>query len=128
MLLIIVYWRAPGPLNSFIDGFILLINELPTQHRIFIVGDFNLDQMLPANVAKVDPLIQNLNLSERSQYSAHIHGGLLDFVFDDLNSKLFLLYHHLAVIILFFFSKSHHCIYIEFSGKKFSFLSSLHNL
>ena len=45
----------PGPLNSFIDEFVLLINELALQHRMLIVGDFNLDQMLPEHVLKVDP-------------------------------------------------------------------------
>ena len=40
--LLIVY-HMPGPLGSFIDDFIFLINELPTQHRMLIVGDFNLD-------------------------------------------------------------------------------------
>ena len=43
----------------------LLINELQTQHRILIVGDFNLDQMMPENVAKFDPLLQNFNLTQR---------------------------------------------------------------
>ena len=42
-----------GPLGSFIDDFILLINELPKQHRMLILGDFNL-----LIVVKVDPLIQ----------------------------------------------------------------------
>ena len=65
ILLIIVY-HMPGPLGSFIDDFILLINELPTQHRILIVGDFNLDQMLSEHVAKFDPLIQSFSLSQRS--------------------------------------------------------------
>ena len=41
VLLVIVY-RMPRPLGSFIDDFISLINELPT-HRMLIVGDFNLD-------------------------------------------------------------------------------------
>ena len=41
-----------------------------------IVGDFNRDQRLCENVAKVDPLIQNF--TQRSQYSTHIHGRLLD--------------------------------------------------
>ena len=77
----------PGLLDSFIHDFILLINELPTQHRMLIVGDFNLDQMLPEHVAKVNPLIQNFNLSQRSQYSTHIHGGILDLVFDTSNSN-----------------------------------------
>ena len=70
VLLIIVYCM-PGPLGFFIDDFIILINELPTQHRRLIVGDFNLDQMLPEHVAKFDPLIQSFNLYRRSQYSTH---------------------------------------------------------
>ena len=78
-LLVIVYlvvYCIPGPFDFFIDDFILSINELPTQDRILIVGDFNLDQMLPKHVAKVDLLIQNLNLSRYSQYSAHIWGNI----------------------------------------------------
>ena len=62
MLLIIVYYML-GPLGWFIDDFLTLVHELPTQHRMLIVGDFNLDQMLPELVAKIDPLIQNFNLS-----------------------------------------------------------------
>ena len=77
----------PGPLGSFIDHFILLINELSIQHRMLIVGDFNFDQMLLEHVAKVNPLIQKFNLSQRSQYSTHIHGGILDLVFDTSNSN-----------------------------------------
>ena len=38
--------------------------------------------MLPEKVAKVDPFIQNFNLSQNSQYSTHPHGRLLDLVFD----------------------------------------------
>ena len=86
ILLVIVY-RMSSPLGSFIDDFISLIIEVPTQHRMLIVGDFNLDQMLPEHVAKVNPLIQNFNLSQRSQYSTHIHGGILDLVFDTSNSN-----------------------------------------
>ena len=64
---------------------LLLINEMPTQHRILIIDDFNLDQMLPENVAKVDPLIQTFNLSQCSQYSTHMHGGLLDLMLGTSN-------------------------------------------
>ena len=61
-------------LGTFIDDdFILLINELLTQQRILSVGDFNLDQISPENVAKVHPLIQNFNLSQSSQYLTHVH-------------------------------------------------------
>ena len=55
----------PGALGSFIDDFILLINELSMQHGMSVVGDFNLNQMLPEHVAKVDPLIQNFSFSQR---------------------------------------------------------------
>ena len=78
ILLLIIVYCIPGLLGTFIYDFILLIRELPTKHRILIVGDFNLDQMLPENVAKVDPLLQNCNLTQISQDSTHIHGGLLD--------------------------------------------------
>ena len=61
----------PGTLGSFIDDFISLISELPTQLRMLVVRDFNLDQMLPDHVAKIDRLIQNFNLSQHSQHSAH---------------------------------------------------------
>ena len=46
----------PDLLGSVIDE-ILLINDLRTQHRMLIVGDFNLDQMLSEHVGKVDPLV-----------------------------------------------------------------------
>ena len=60
-------YREPDPVFSFIDEFILLMNERPIQHRILIVGNFNLDQMLPENVANIAPLIQSCDLSQRSQ-------------------------------------------------------------
>ena len=87
ILLLIIVYPMLGPLGTAIDDFILLISELPAQHRNLIVGDFNVDQMLPDNVAKVDHLIQNFNMSQRSQYSIHIHGGLLNLVFDTSNSS-----------------------------------------
>ena len=57
------------------------------QHRILIVGDFNPGQMLPENVTKIDPLIQSFNLSQHWQYLSHVHGALLDLVFDTSNSN-----------------------------------------
>ena len=70
-----------------IYDFILLINELSAQHGMLIVGDFNHDQMLPEHVTKVDPLIQNFNLSQHSQCSSHIHWRILGLVFDTSNSS-----------------------------------------
>ena len=74
-LIIIIVYRITGPL------------QLPAQYIMLIAADFNLDQVLPENVAKVDPLIQNFNLSQRSQYSTQIHGGLLNLVCDNSNSS-----------------------------------------
>ena len=63
-----------------------------------ILGDFNLDQMLPECVVKVDPLIQNFNLLQRSQYLTHIDGGILDLVLSTSNS----------ITVSFFASHSDH--------------------
>ena len=35
-LLLVIVYCIPGPLGTFINNVILLINELPTQHRILI--------------------------------------------------------------------------------------------
>ena len=86
ILLVIVY-HMPGPLGSLMDNSFSLINELPTQHRMLIVGYFNLDRMLPKHGAKFNPLIENFNLSQLSQSSTYIHGGILDLVFDTSNSN-----------------------------------------
>ena len=126
ILLVIVY-RMPGPLGSFIGDFISLINELPTQHRMSIVGDFNLDQMLLEHVAKVNPLIQNFNLSQRSQYSTHIHGGILDLVFDTSKSNAVSFLPSPFIDHFVLFSKSDALFYTEFSCKKISFQSPSHN-
>ena len=40
ILLLMIYY-IPGLLGSFIDDFISLINELPTQHGMLIVGDLD---------------------------------------------------------------------------------------
>ena len=87
----------PGPLGSFIDDFILLINELPRQHKMLIVGDFNINQILPEHVAKVDPLTQNFNLFQRSQYSTHIHGEILDLAFDTFFFFFFNIYKNINI-------------------------------
>ena len=43
--------------------------------------------MLSEHVAKVDPVIKNFHLPQHSQYPTHIHGGILDLVFDTSNSN-----------------------------------------
>ena len=79
----------PDLLGFFIDDFILFINEMATQHRILIVVDFNLDQMLPKHVTKVDLVIQNFNLSQRSLTVLNSYTWeILDLVFDTSNYNI----------------------------------------
>ena len=51
-------------------------------HRMIVLGDFNTDQMLEENVNAYYRLCEEFNLFQRSQYSTHIYGGILDLVFD----------------------------------------------
>ena len=79
----------PDLLGFFIDDFILFINEMATQHRILIVVDFNLDQMLPKHVTEVDLVIQNFNLSQRSLTVLNSYTWeILDLVFDTSNYNI----------------------------------------
>ena len=81
-----------------------MIDELPTQHGTLIVDDFSLDQMSSVNVVKIESLIQKFNISQCSQYLAHIHGGILDLVFDASNSNagFSLLSSYIDHFVLFF--------------------------
>ena len=87
-----------GPLGSFIDDFILLINELPKQHRMLIFGDFNL-----LIVVKVDPLIQLVPAF--TIFNSYMGEYWIWYLILQ-NLILFLLCCHPAVINLFFFFKS----------------------
>ena len=85
-LLLLIMYHMPGPLGSFIDDFFYWL--MNCQNNTDVNYWSNLDQILPEYVAKVDPLIQNFNLSQHSQYSTHIHGRILDLVFHIPNSNI----------------------------------------
>ena len=86
---------------------------------MLIVGGFNIDQMLPEHVAKVDPVIQNFNLSQRPQYSTRIHGGILDLMFDTSNSNtVSSLSSPYSDHFVLFFPNLMHYIYAEFRVSK----------
>ena len=90
----VTVYRAP--VGSFIDNFILLTNELPIKPRILIVSDFNLDQMLPDNVAKIAALSQNFNLAVFTIFNSYTL-GILEYC---------MFYLILQIPILFFLSSS----------------------
>ena len=65
--------------------------------------------MMPENIAKVRPFIQNFNLSQSLEYSTHMHKGLLDLGFDASNSNaVFFSTTSLQGALCFFFSKPDH--------------------
>ena len=82
-VLLVLLYRKPGPIGTFIEDLIEQLSELPTEHRTIILGDFNLDLMLRENVDKFAPLVTRFHLYQRSDYTTHINGGILDLVFDN---------------------------------------------
>ena len=85
IILIILVYRPPGGQR---DVFLYqLLQELSMIektrcHMMILCGDFNLDQLLQENVNAFQRLLQEFNLHQRVTYSTHIHGGILDLVFD----------------------------------------------
>ena len=85
IVLIVLVYRPPGGQR---DVFLYqLLQELSMieetrHHRMILCGDFNLDQLLQENVNAFNRLLQEFNLHQRVTYSTHIHGGILDLVFD----------------------------------------------
>ena len=50
--------------------------------RTLVVGDFNCDQMLDQHVTLFASFSSRFDFHQRSKYSTHIKGGILDLVFD----------------------------------------------
>ena len=61
--------------------------ELPTGYRTILLGDFNVDQRLEDNRKHFEELMKGFNFFQRSGYSTHIHGGILDLIFDNKSSN-----------------------------------------
>ena len=69
-------------INIFIEELTHQLSILQiTQYNIIVLGDFNLDQMLETHVDLFNSLCTQFSLFQRSNYSTHIHGGILDLVF-----------------------------------------------
>ena len=89
VIFLVVVYRRPGPIGTFVMNIIealdqlLRENPIHVEYRTIVIGDFNLDQMLPLHVASLVPFSSHFNLYQRSNYSTHIKGGILDLVFDN---------------------------------------------
>ena len=86
------------------DSIELIENVLLTVNvtRILLLGDFNLIQILQEIVNKMDPLTQLFNLHQRSRYSPHVQGGILDLVLIQENQKVYYGFPHYIVTNLHF--------------------------
>ncbi len=86
-VLVVLLYRPPGPIGTFIMDLMTQVSILPTQYRILILGDFNLDQLLDQNVGRIHPILTTFTLHQRSNYTTHIDGGILDLVLDSNSTQ-----------------------------------------
>ena len=69
-----------------------LLSQLMTLHtgeyeRLIILGDFNLDQKSPEHSDCFAALMEHFDFIQRSTWSTHKFGGMLDLIFDNDKSK-----------------------------------------
>lgn len=87
IIFLVLVYRRPGPIGNFANNLMEVLDhfvaELHGEYRMIIIGDFNWDQMLPQHVSLFVPFSSHFSLHQRSNYSTHIKGGILDLVFDD---------------------------------------------
>ena len=63
--------------------FPMTINIDSEECRNLILGDFYIDQILAENTVQCQVLCTYFQLKQRSKYTTHNKGGILDLVFDD---------------------------------------------
>lgn len=66
------------------------MEQLPRDNydRLLILGDFNLDQKDPQHRNSFDSFMLRFDVIQRSTWSTHRYGGILDLIFDSNKSKL----------------------------------------
>ena len=89
VLLILVYRPPGGQRDVFIYQLLQQLSMIDEIHRYrtIVLGDFNTDQMLQENVNAYQQLCDRYNFTQRSRYSTHIQGGILDLVFDQKKTE-----------------------------------------
>ena len=85
-VLIVLLYRPPvtnqQQIQYFIEELTDLLAELQIgEYNTIVLGDFNLDQMQDTYVELFNGIRMQFSLAQRSNYSTHIHGGILDLVF-----------------------------------------------
>ena len=89
LIFLVLVYRPNGPIGRFVENLVECIQSFLSEvkderyYRMLIIGDFNWDQMLPEHIASFDTLRNSFNCHQRSNYSTHRLGGILDLVFDN---------------------------------------------
>ena len=80
-LYIIVIYRPPGPMRSFLDELDTLLSSFPEDGTpLILLGDFNI-HLEASHSAAFLPLLHSFDLSLQSSPPTHKAGNLLDLVF-----------------------------------------------
>ena len=87
-VLVVLIYRPPVTdqqlVNQFIDELKDQLDELDVgMYNTIVLGDFNLDQMHNPYVELFQDICSHFSFVQRSNYSTHIHGGILDLVFQN---------------------------------------------
>ena len=85
-VMIVLLYRPPITTQqqryNFIEELTYLLGILKIhQYNTIILGDFNLDQMDNSHVDLFHGIRERFSLTQRSNYSTHVYGGILDLVF-----------------------------------------------
>ena len=80
--ILVVIYRKPGTIGNFFSLLNEELRRLPTGYRTIIVGDFNYDQRLQENRDYINLFFSDIDLLQRTQFSTHIDGGILDLILD----------------------------------------------
>ena len=89
VLMVLVYRPPNSRKNIFLYKLKHQVDRLPREDydRLIVLGDFNLDQKLEAHRDCFVDFLEYFDFIQRSTWSTHIYGGILDLVFDTNKSK-----------------------------------------
>ena len=69
-------------IRLFIEELTAKLEELHIdEYNAIVLGDFNLDQMHEPYTGLFNDILTRFAFTQRSNYSTHIYGGILDLVF-----------------------------------------------
>ena len=89
VLIVLVYRPSSFPKRLFLDQLRRQVQNFPRHRyeRIILLGDFNLDLKSPEHISCFSEICNQFHFMQRSQWSTHKYGGILDLVFDDGSDK-----------------------------------------